>query len=128
MEELYEKYFKEISDHAILFVFQIYKVGMIIKNHHFSEEKEWRLTAAPTTYYAHEPLEYKDDRIKTISIKDKEKHYIVAYIRELIENGVIKEIILGPKFDGDKEKLLTYLSARNCYQNVVVKCSDIPYV
>jgi len=128
MDNFVEKFGDEIWGMAIIFASFIQRAGLFIKNTCFKEEKEWRLMSFPDSYFSNQKAVPKNDSINSITINDKTTKYYISYNFEDMQcEGLIKEIILGPKFDGNRSMLKSLLSI-GALQAIKIRDSKIPYI
>lgn len=122
-----EKNITKLEEIAILFCGSIYKDSVLYKHSGFHEECEWRFISHRMSHFSNtQVVEKTDTDIEFECINGNIKSHFTLDLQKNWDDGLIRNIILGPRFNGNEFDLRFFL-AQNFPYEIDIKKSMIPY-
>jgi len=123
-----EKNTTTLEEIAILFCGSIYRDSALYKHSGFQEEREWRFISHRISHFSNTQIAANTDtNIEFECINGNIKSHLTLDLQKNWNDGLIRNIILGPKFNGNEFDFRFFI-AQNFSYEIDIKKSTIPYI
>lgn len=116
-----------LQEVSILFCGSVYRNSAVYKHSGFQEEHEWRLISHCASHFSgSKHIKAEQSGIEFACINENIKSHITLDLRENWNEGLIHNIVLGPKFSGNEYDFQFFVN-RNFTNKITIEQSNIPY-